>query len=110
MQGSYAAPDTAMRLDRCPFCAAIEHAGAMIPPLPCHHVPAGFKAMKKHEPKPGKGGKDKMIAGKEACQTPTAPLEGAPGKGDPKAAIDLERLVWDPEYRKAMRHLLQRKD
>ena len=66
--------------------------------------------MKKPERKPGKGGKDKMIAGKEARQAPAAPLEGAPGKGDPNAAIDLERLVWDPEYRKAMRHLLQQKD
>lgn len=66
--------------------------------------------MKKPEREPGKGGKDEMIAGKEARQAPTAPFEAAPGKSDPEAAIDLERLVWDPEYRKAMRHLLQRKD
>ena len=26
------------------------------------------------------------------------------------AELDLERLVWDPEYREAMRHLIQRAD
>jgi hypothetical protein len=26
----------------------------------------------------------------------------------PAPELDLERLVWDPEYRKAMRHLIKR--
>ncbi len=51
-----------------------------------------------------------MIAGKEALQPAAAATQGGAGKGDPKAKIDLERLVWDPEYRRAMRHLLQRDD
>ena len=29
---------------------------------------------------------------------------------DLEAQIDLERLVWDPEYRKSVRHLLPRQD
>lgn len=29
---------------------------------------------------------------------------------DFEAQIDLERLVWDPEYRNAVRHLLPRQD
>lgn len=31
-----------------------------------------------------------------------------PESHDPTAELDLERLVWDPEYRKAMRHLIKR--
>lgn len=35
---------------------------------------------------------------------------GLPGPEitDPTPELDLERLVWDPEYRKAMRHLIKR--
>ncbi len=32
----------------------------------------------------------------------------APNDNGPKPELDLERLVWDPEYRKAMRHLIKR--
>ena len=33
-----------------------------------------------------------------------------PGCLKSDASLDLERLVWDPEYRKATRHLWQRVD
>jgi hypothetical protein len=35
---------------------------------------------------------------------------GLPGpeNNGPAPELDLERLVWDPEYRKAMRHLIKR--
>ncbi|WP_193371247.1 hypothetical protein [Pelagibius marinus] len=38
---------------------------------------------------------------------PEAGLPG-PENGGPAPELDLERLVWDPEYRKAMRHLIRR--
>ena len=31
-----------------------------------------------------------------------------PESHGPTPELDLERLVWDPEYRKAMRHLIKR--
>ncbi len=30
------------------------------------------------------------------------------GHSGPPAELDLDRLVWDPEYREAMRHLIAR--
>ncbi|MGD1878200.1 MAG: hypothetical protein ACFB13_11950 [Kiloniellaceae bacterium] len=55
-----------------------------------------------------------MMSPTTAGPAPTATAwEATPRRGKPGTTaaadpdLDLERLVWDPEYRKAMRHLIQ---
>ncbi|NIA67060.1 hypothetical protein HBA54_00470 [Pelagibius litoralis] len=56
------------------------------------------------------GRKDDMIAGQESRSESTPLVATQHGDAKPEARIDLERLVWDPEYRKAVRHLLDREE
>lgn len=44
----------------------------------------------------------------KALEARTAASQGASGRSTPE--LDLDRLVWDPEYRRAMRHLIKRGD
>ena len=52
------------------------------------------------------GRKDDMIAGQESRSEGRRLVASQHGDAKPAPKIDLERLVWDPEYRKAVRHLL----
>ena len=42
------------------------------------------------------------MTGRDATPPPSGPMP------EPELSIDLERLVWDPEYREQMRRVLKR--
>lgn len=66
--------------------------------------------MQKQRPKPQSGGRNDMITEQDswsgASQSPAEELMGA----EPEGGLDLERVVWDPEYRRSVRHLWQEDD
>lgn len=51
-----------------------------------------------------------MPGQQEQAQSSTLSDCNPQNSADFEAQIDLERLVWDPEYRKSVRHLLPPRD
>lgn len=66
--------------------------------------------MQKHKQKPITVGKDDMIREQEPRAGASQPTAEGQDCAQPGVKLDLDRLVWDAEYRKSVRHLWQEDD